>query len=188
MARFAEQLERFLYDPDEDEGVLLDLPESVAGEAPEQARERPEEHLAFWLERECYAVAIQEVREIVRVPPLTEVPRATANLLGVMNLRGEVLPVYEIKTRLKVTSEKPPLIAGPEADLSKLPRSARVVVLRMEGGDAGILVDSVSEVVRLLPSQIEPPPAGVGSRDCVVGLGRRRDQLCILLDVRRVLQ
>ena len=62
-----------------------------------------------------------------------------------------------------------------------------MVVLRLEGGDAGIFVDAVSEVLRLLPSQIEAPPPGVGTRDCVLGLGRRKDQLCILLDVRRTL-
>jgi purine-binding chemotaxis protein CheW len=187
MTRFAQLLENFFYDPAEDAGVLMELPDPHEGDAPGQVEERPREHLAFWLGKECYAVEIDFVREIVRVPPLTEVPRSTGNLLGVMNLRGEVLPVYDIKPRLRLASRLP-VIAGPEADPGALPRGARIIVLRLEDGDAGILVDSVAEVVRLLPSQIEPPPAGVGSRDCVLGLGRRKDQLCILLDVKRVLQ
>jgi len=186
MTRFAALLDTFFYRPDEDVGALLDLPEPSEGVRSAEVEELPQEHLSFWLERECYAVAIGFVREIVRVPHLTEVPRSASTLLGVMNLRGEVLPVYDIKPRLRL-SGKTPVIAGPDADLSQLPRSARVVVLRLEDGDAGVLVDAVSDVVRLLPSQIESPPPGVGSRDCIIGLGRRRDQLCILLDVKRVL-
>jgi purine-binding chemotaxis protein CheW len=187
MTRFAQLLENFFYDPAEDAGALLELPEPDEAQAAGRVEEQPREHLAFWLGKECYAVAIELVREIVRVPPLTEVPRAAGNLLGVMNLRGEVLPVYDIKPRLRLQSRLP-VIAGPDANPSALPRGARIIVLRLEGGDAGILVDAVSEVVRLLPSQIEAPPAGVGSRDCVLGLGRRKDQLCILLDVKRVIQ
>jgi purine-binding chemotaxis protein CheW len=186
MSRFAALLDEFFYDPDEPVSPVLELPST--GDELERAppEEPPGEYLAFYLEDECYGVAIADVREIVRVPPLTEVPRGAYNLLGVMNLRGEVLPVYDIKVRLRL-SPVPPKVAGPEADPALLPRSARVLVLHGEEGDAGVLVDAVTEVVRLRPSQIEPPPPGMSERDCVLGLGRRKDQLCILLNVLQAL-
>jgi purine-binding chemotaxis protein CheW len=121
------------------------------------------------------------LREIVRVPPLTEVPRADRALIGVMNLRGEVLPVYDIKPALHLTAEEGP----PARPSGPPPRSARVLVIRSDEGDAGLWVDGVTGVMRLRPSAIEAPPPGVvrGERDCVVGLGRHGNHLLILIDV-----
>ncbi len=155
-----------------------------AGEAPiEQA---PEQYLAFRLEDECYGLPLEKIREIVRAPPLTEVPRAVPNLLGVMNLRGEVLPVYDLKVRLRLRAS-PPKVAGPDADPRAVPRSARVVVLRSPEGDAGVLVDAVLEVLRVPRPSIEPPPAGTAERGCISGLARRKGALCILLDPKEAL-
>jgi purine-binding chemotaxis protein CheW len=184
---FTALLDDFFYRPDEEAGALFDVGALVEAAAPAEPEEEPAEYLVFALEAERYAIPIENVREIVRVPPLTEIPRGAQNLLGVMNLRGEVLPVYEVKRRLHLSKDAP-VIAGPQADLSQLPKSARVVVVRDEEGDAGILVDAVEEVVRLRPSAIEVPPAAVAAeRDCIVGLGRRREQLYILIDVHEVL-
>ncbi len=179
-------LDSFFYRPDEDVGPIQEL---VAGtdETIEPVQEEiPAEYLAFRLEGEHYAVPIDGVREIVKVPPLTEVPRAAPNLLGVMYLRGEVLPVYDIKVKLRLADEVP-LVAGPEAP--EPPRGARIIVTQMADGLAGLWVDSVSEVVRLKPSMLEmaPPGVGGGERDCVVGLGRRQQQLFILLDIPQAL-
>ncbi|MHB8876579.1 MAG: chemotaxis protein CheW [Myxococcaceae bacterium] len=186
MATFASLLEDFFYRPDEDEGPLFALASGPDEAPPLVAEEVPGEYLAFSLEDECYAVPIGELREIVKVPPLTELPRAAPSLLGVMNLRGEVLPVYDIKPRLRL-SVAAVRIAGP--DPAPLPKAARVLIIRAEGGDAGVLVDAVREVVKMKPSALEPPPPGVGGgeRDCVMGLGRRRDQLYILLDIHQAL-
>jgi purine-binding chemotaxis protein CheW len=186
LTTFAALLDDFFYRPDEDEGPLFAL-----GSGPDQPalaviEETPAEYLAFNLDAECYVVPIGEVREIVKVPPLTEIPRATPALLGVMNLRGEVLPVYDIKPRLRL-SVSAKRIAGPDPEA--LPKAARVLIIKEDDGDAGVLVDAVREVVRLKPSAIEPPPPGVGGgeRDCVVGLGRQKDQLYIVLDLHQAL-
>lgn len=187
MASFAALLERFFYDPEEDAGALLDLPSAVIPVSEPASEEEADELLAFWLGDECYAIPIALVREVVRVPPLTEVPRGPANLVGVMNLRGEVLPVYDLKVRLNLASG-PAAIAGPDGERDKLPRTARVLVLRLESGDAGVLIDRVSDVFRLKRSRIETPPTGISERDGVVGIGRRRDQLYILLDVEAALE
>ncbi len=187
MARFTELLDQFFYRPDEDVSGLFEL-STAPEELPALLEEEPPgDFLAFALEGETYAVPIRDVREIVKVPPLTEIPRGEPALLGVMNLRGEVIPVYDVKMRLKLTS-RPARVAGPPHEVTPLPRSARVVVVHLPDGPSGILVDEVSEVVKMRPSSLEPPPPGIGGeRDCVVGLGRRGDKLYILVDVQQAL-
>lgn len=186
MARLSELLDAFFYRPDEDPGPLFELGETTEPIAT-AAEEAPEEFLAFALASETYAMPVGALREIVKVPPLTEVPRSPKALLGVMNLRGEVLPVYDIKPRLHLPPTAP--LALPNAPPEELPKSARVLVIRSEAGDAGIFADAVAGVVKLKPSVIELPPPGVasGERECVTGIGRRGDALYILLDVEQCL-
>lgn len=183
MARFADQLDRFFYRPDEElpQGVVL--PDPV--ELPAARAAEIGEYLCFRLGEEAYGVPIPRVREVLRVPPLTEVPRAPANVVGVMNLRGEVLPVYDLKLRLRLAVAAA-RIAGPEAAEAPA-RGARVIVVRSDRGDAGLLVDAVEDVWRLAQQDVEPTPKGTSERDGIVGLGRQRDRLCILLDVEQVL-
>ena len=176
-------LDSFFYRPDEEVGPLEKLQTDAAEPVAPIDSEEPQEFLAFRLEAETYAVAIEDVREIVKVPLLTEVPRGHKGLLGVMNLRGEVLPVYDVKHRLGLL-DKSPIVTGP----TDLPRSARVVLVRDEQGDAGVLVDGVNEVVKLLVSRFESPPAGTTDRDSIVGLARKGEALYILLDVAQVLR
>ncbi|NNB96931.1 purine-binding chemotaxis protein CheW [Corallococcus exiguus] len=185
MSRFEALLDAFFYRPDEDVGGLLDFAAGSDDLAQPLLEEEPVEYLAFRLEAECYAVPILAVREICKVPLLTEIPRAEPQLLGVMNLRGELLPVYDVKLRLRL-ADVPPLVAGPDAGLP--PRASRILVLKTEDGPAGVWVDSVAGVVRLKPSMVELSPAGLrGDRDCVAGLGRKGSQLYILLDPEQAL-
>lgn len=187
MPRFAELLDEFFYRPDEDVGALFELSSSPEGLPPPVEEDPPQEFLAFLLEGECYAVPIGGVREIVKVPTLTEIPRGQSTLLGVMNLRGEVLPVYDIKVRLRLAA-RAPKVAGPPSEIDPLPRQARVLVVHGPEGDAGVLVDAVTEVVKMRASSLEAPPPGIGGeRDCITGLGRRRDQLYILIDLDQAL-
>ncbi len=175
-------LEAFFYRSDEEVGALEQLQAEPSSAAPAIASEEPEEFLAFVLEDETYAVAIGTVREIVKVPLLTEVPHGSKDLLGVMNLRGEVLPVYDVKHRLGLLSQVP-VVTGP-ADVA---RACRVLLVRDDDGDAGVLVDRVDEVVKLLPSRFEPPPPGTSAREAIAGLARKGDALYILLDLAEAL-
>lgn len=188
MPRFEELLEDFFYRPDEDAGALFDAGGTVDLPPETLEDEAPQEYLAFRLADETYAVPIDMVREIVKVPPLTEVPRSGAELLGVINLRGEVLPVYDLKLRLRLAYAPAP-IAGPDANLAALPRTARILIVHDPEGDAGVLVDAVAEVVKLRPSALETPPRAVsgGDRSAIAGIGRRRDQLFILLDLAQAM-
>ena len=182
MTAFQKLIDGFLYRPDEPglPGLqwLEDAPRPEEGSA-----ETPREYLAFQLTDETYAVPIERVREIVKVPPLTEVPRAPKELLGVMNLRGEVLPVYDVRARLLLQSGVK-AISGPEDIGSK----SRIVLVRSDAGDAGILADGVEGVVRLMPSMTEGPPPGGTEKPFLVGLSRRGERLFILLDVEKVLE
>jgi purine-binding chemotaxis protein CheW len=182
MTSFEKLIDGFLYRPDEPGLPGLQWLED-APTPDEGAVETPREYLAFQLTDETYAVPIEKVREIVKVPALTEVPRAPKELLGVMNLRGEVLPVYDVRARLLLTSGIA-AVSGPEATGPK----ARIVLVRSEAGDAGILADGVEGVVRLLPSLTEGPPPGGTERPFLVGLSRRGERLYILLDVEKVLE
>ncbi len=181
--RFEQQLQSFFYRPDEDAGALLAASEGLPELIGPVYQEMVNEYLAFTLETELYAVPIERVREIVKVPSLTEVPRARAEVLGVMNLRGEVIPVYDVKPKLHL-SQQPALVRGP----ADVPRAARVVLLRDDLGDAGILVDSVSQVVKLPAASLEQAPAAAESSSAVAGIGRKSNQLYIVLDVQEVLR
>src|SRR4029453_13642723 len=105
----------------------------------------------FGLAREEFGIPIARAREIVRVPEITRVPQAPPHIRGVMNLRGRILPVVEIRPRFGLE----------RAELT--PRS-RVVVVEAHGRIAGILVDVVSQVVKIGESAIVPPPDEVFSR------------------------
>lgn len=180
-ARFEQLLNRFFYRPDEDVGAWLELAPEIA-DTIEAVEELPEEFLAFELTTETYAVPIGAVREILKVPVVTAVPRVAEHVLGVMNIRGEMLPLYDLKQRLHLETA-PPRVTGP----SDVPRESRVVLLKDAEGDAGILVDKVRGVVRLPLSKLEPAPTVGGDRRAVAGLGRKDGELYILLDVEQAL-
>ena len=108
-----------------------------------------------------YAVPIHRVQEIVRVPEITRVPHAQAGVEGVINLRGRVLPVVDLAARLALgTTERA--------------RSARVVVVDGGSESIGLLVDGVSEVLRVGAADVEPPSATTTGDGPTAVLGRRQ--------------
>lgn len=120
------------------------------------------EFLGFIVGEEAYALPLPSVREITRLPPVTEVPRAPSEVLGIISLRGQVTTLVDMRRRLKM----------PES-----PVTSRTRVLLVEHHDEvlGLLVDRVLQVYRLGPDQVEM--ASVLGRDAashVVGLGRPR--------------
>lgn len=183
MARFAELVERFLFRPDEEVGAFLDLAPQVEDTTPAVAEEAPEEFLAFELEHEIYAIPVAAVREILKVSAVTEVPRAQKNVIGLINVRGEMLPLYDVKVVLRLASAAP-VVWGP----ADVPRAARIVLVRDPEGDAGILVDRVVGSVKLSLSRLEAPPTTLGpEKNPIAGLARKDGVLYILLDVEEAL-
>jgi purine-binding chemotaxis protein CheW len=182
VSRFAELLDRFFYRPDEDVGAFLELAPEVE-QAPEAVvDEVPEDFLAFELGGETYAVPIATVREVLKVGDVTEVPRSAPDLLGLINVRGEMLPLYDVKTRLGL-ADAPPVVRNHQ----DVPRGARIVLIRSPEGDAGVLVDRVKGVVKLVLSRLESAPHLGLERDAVAGLGRKDGQLYILIDLEQAL-
>ncbi len=180
---FEEFLDRFFFRPDEAVGPFFELvPEEHYGVEP-VSEEIPEEFLAFVLEGETYAVPIGAVREILKVTHVTEVPRAAHNIVGLINVRGEMLPLYDVKMRLRLAQSMPLVRAA-----SDVGRVARIVLLRdVEGGDAGVLVDRVDGVVKLRLSTLEQAPELGVDRSAIAGLGRSDEHMYILLDIAQAI-
>jgi purine-binding chemotaxis protein CheW len=148
---------------------------AAAMPAPEPGPETRREYLTFFLGGEEYGVPIAHVREVLKSPVLTEVPRAPAHVLGVMMLRGEVIAVFDPRYELGVGASAPG-------------RGARVLICDAGDGPRGLRVDAVSQVLRLPQSAIEPRTTTLGgSAECISGIGRDRGRFVILLDTAALL-
>jgi purine-binding chemotaxis protein CheW len=132
--------------------------------------------VSFHLGSEEYGVDIAQVQEIIRMVEITHVPRAPHFMEGVINLRGQLIPIIDLRTRF----------AMPRADTTK---STRIVVTEIGSKRVGIVVDSVSEVLNIPLEQVEDAPdmiAGVGT-EYIQGVGKVGDRLIILLDLTMVI-
>jgi purine-binding chemotaxis protein CheW len=135
-------------------------------------------YLSFVLGGESYAASIMDVREILTIRSLTDVPRAPREVLGVVSKRGLVLPVIDLATAL-----------GLRTPDRRLRASQRVLVVGDGDRICGLRVDAVSEVIKLSAQNIEavPPSIGVKNAGLLLGLGRIDSHLYILLDLGAVL-
>jgi purine-binding chemotaxis protein CheW len=138
------------------------------------------QYLTFYLGEEEYGIPVLEVREIVGVLPITPVPGAEVSVLGVVNLRGSVISVIDLRTRLGF--ERAPISE----------ESCVVVVDRIDNGKhrvVGVLVDQVAEVRDIeVENTTDLPQLGAAvDESCLMGFGRVGERLVILLDVGSVL-
>ncbi len=133
--------------------------------------------VGFRVGGETFAVPIALVHEIVRVPEITAVPEAPECIEGVINLRGKIIPVVDLRKRFG------------EAAVSRGKKN-RILVAEVEGKLVGLMVDAASEVLKLPPSEIEAPPNVFESDELnyVTGVGKLGDRLVILVDLAKVLQ
>jgi purine-binding chemotaxis protein CheW len=133
--------------------------------------------VGFRIGRETFGLPISIVREIVRVPDITSVPNAPDYIEGVINLRGRIIPVVDLRKRF---GEK---VGEPS-------KKNRVVVVELEGRSIGLIVNSASEVLKIPPSEIEAPHDVFqeGELNYITGVGKLKGRLVILLDLTRVLQ
>jgi len=169
-------LARFRYRPDEEVGGLAELPTAtVEPDRPEGADAL--QLLTFGLGQLEYGVALGAVTEILRARTLTEIPRARPPLLGVLNLRGTITPVYDPSLRLGLPVSAPPC-AGP--DCPRPPRAARILVVRTALGPAGLWVDRVRGVQRVRPGALERP--GGGPTGGVLGVFPTAEGTCTVVD------
>src|SRR5579872_2937593 len=132
--------------------------------------------VSFRLGSEEYGVHIGQVQEIIRMVEITHVPRAPHFMEGVINLRGQLIPIIDLRTRFGM----------PRIDATK---STRIVVTEIGSKRVGIVVDSVSEVINIPIENVEDAPemiAGVGT-EYIQGVGKIDDRLIIMLDLTMVI-
>jgi len=132
--------------------------------------------LTFGLGGEHYAVDIRYVRELIKPREITDIPRVPDFILGIISLRGIIVPIFDLRRRLKLEAA--------EIDLN-----TRIVVCEQGDRVAGLLVDNITQVVKFSEQEIEPPPAVLSGldRELVEGVGRVQGKMVVLLDLPSVL-
>jgi purine-binding chemotaxis protein CheW len=132
--------------------------------------------VSFNIGDEEFGVDILKVQEINRMLDVTRVPNAPEYVDGVINLRGKVIPIIDLRRRFGM-------------ERKNLDKNTRIVVVELSGKVVGFVVDAVSEVLRIPKSVTEPPPpivAGVEA-EYITAVGKLEDRLLILLDLEKVL-
>lgn len=144
-------------------GLIKDMPEEI-------------QIVTFSLD-EQYGIPINQVQEIIRVGSITRIPNSPPHMEGVINLRGRILPVLNLRRRLKL----------PETDITK---KSRIVVTEINGKDIGLLVDAVLQVIKVSSEHIDNAPEEVLDidSDYITGVCRLSKGLVILLDMERLLR
>ncbi|WKZ33817.1 MAG: chemotaxis protein CheW [Thermodesulfobacteriota bacterium] len=137
------------------------------------------QYLTFRLEDEVFALDITQVREVLDFTTVTKVPRTPDFMRGVINLRGSVVPVVDMRLKFGMSRTE-----------QTVNTCIIIVEISLDGEKLviGALADSVQEVIEIEPGQIEPPPR-IGTRlntDFIKGMGKRDEQFIIILDIDRI--
>lgn len=133
--------------------------------------------VVFNLSNETYGLDIAAVHEIIRMQSITDIPRTPEFVEGVINLRGRIVPVIDLRKRFGLEEVAPT-------------NMTRIIVVEVETTTVGMVVDAVSEVLRLPADSIEPPPAVISGLDIefIQGVGKLGEQIVVLLDLDKVLK
>jgi purine-binding chemotaxis protein CheW len=165
------------------EDILAQFIDKVQSEVDQETRAEQGElnttifHLVtFQLGKEEYGVEISSVQEIIRATDITPVPGAPSHVRGVINLRGKIIPVVDLRTRF----------ALPQAEATD---AQRIVVVELKDKRIGMLVDSVSQVIKISSAVVEEMPEEATSLDenFIKGVGKLEGRLIIILDLNRSL-
>ncbi|KPJ85200.1 MAG: chemotaxis protein CheW [Spirochaetes bacterium DG_61] len=132
--------------------------------------------ISFVVGGEDYGIDIQRVKEVIRIREITKLPKCPVFVKGVINLRGDVIPIIDLREKFGLPHEE-------YTDMT------RVIVVEVDEKSIGMVVDSVSHVIRLSEDEIEPPPPLIGglSSEFIRGVGKLGENLIILLDIDSIL-
>ena len=146
--------------------------EGVTNSEESEGEQKLTQLVTFSIGEEEFGVNILQVQEIIRTMEITNIPRAPEFIEGVINLRGKVIPIVDMRSRFGLESK--------EHD-----KNTRMIVIENETLIVGFVVDSVAEVLRIPASSVQPPPPTVAGLDSnyIDGVGKLDDRLLILLDL-----
>jgi purine-binding chemotaxis protein CheW len=132
--------------------------------------------ISFTVGAEEYGIELLRVKEVIRMRQITWLPKAPACVKGIINLRGDVIPIVDLRDRFGLKSIEHTAMT-------------RVIVVEVDGRHVGMTVDSASQVVRVPADQFDPPPPMMGeaARDFITGVGKIDGKLIIMIDAERIL-
>ncbi|TFB23191.1 purine-binding chemotaxis protein CheW [Filobacillus milosensis] len=135
-----------------------------------------QKYIVFQLKDEYYGVPVNVVGSIERIQRITRVPNTPSFIKGVINLRGVVTPIIDLRERFNMEPEE-------------YSEQTRIIIVHLDGIDVGLIVDGANDVVDLNQDAIEPPPEVIGqvSVDYIKGVSKNDNRLLILLNLERVL-
>ena len=132
--------------------------------------------LCFNLADEEYAINIMNMKEIVQIREFTEVPRSPDFIVGIISLRGVIVPVFDLRKRLGL-------------DVKEYDRNSKIIIARDGNKSWGMIVDAVEQVIRIPESSIEPPPAIISgiNAEFISGIGKYEHKFAIIMNLKNVL-
>jgi purine-binding chemotaxis protein CheW len=132
--------------------------------------------ISFSVGEEEYGLELLRVKEVIRIREITWLPKAPTFVKGIINLRGDVIPIIDLRAKFGLESRENSA-------------ATRVIVVEVDGRLMGMVVDSASQVVRIPADQIDPPPPVLGgfSKEFITGVGKLDDKLIILLNTDAIL-
>ncbi|WP_413559444.1 chemotaxis protein CheW [Bdellovibrio sp. HCB209] len=133
-----------------------------------------DQYLTLSINKQTYGLLISTIREINRISEITPVPDSPPHVVGVMNLRGKVIPVVDLRMRLR----------SPSTEITK---ETCTVVVETQGKHIGIIVDSVSSVIVLEEGNIDRTPVAQEGANYVTGVGTIDSSMVLLLDIEKCL-
>ncbi len=142
----------------------------------ENKAERGGKFLTFFLKDEEYGIEIHKVQEIIGMLPITRVPRTPEHVRGVVNLRGKIIPVTELRCKFGM-------------EYCEDSTETCIIVVKTSGVEIGVIVDKVSEVLDIAEAEIEDAPTFGAeiSTDYLLGIGKTQDKVRLLLNIDRIL-
>jgi len=132
--------------------------------------------ISFTVGSEEYGLELLRVKEVIRMRQITWLPKAPACVKGIINLRGDVIPIVDLRERFGLQQQQQTA-------------NTRVIVVEVNGKPVGMVVDSASQVVRVPADQFDPPPTVMGERsqDFITAVGKTGDRLIIMIDAEKIL-
>ncbi|HOK03270.1 MAG TPA: chemotaxis protein CheW [Spirochaetota bacterium] len=130
--------------------------------------------VCFKIGNEEYGIDILQVQEILKIPKVTKLPKSSNHVLGVIDLRGRVIPIIDLGKKFGI--------------VSNLSQASRAIVVNIEGKQIGLAIDSVSHVVKVDSTEIEPPPPVVKgiSGKYIVGIAKLKTGFVVILDINQI--